>query len=60
MLIHFKYKKLKIFRENNMTNPTSSGEKKVRTSKSSRENKVTAPESDRHQKVTAHIGIRVR
>ena len=38
-------KKLKMFRENNMTNPKSSVENKVMTHKSSRENKVKASES---------------
>ena len=38
-------KKLRIFRENNATNPESSGENEGRTHKSSRENKGTASES---------------
>ena len=45
-------KKLKMFRENNMTNPKSSVENKVMTHKSSRENKVKASESFKPQKVS--------
>ena len=45
-------KKLKMFRENNTTNPKSSVENKVMTHKSSRENKVKASESLKPQKVS--------
>ena len=55
-------KKLKMFRENNMTNPKSSVENKVMTHKSSRKNNVKASESFkqalesfRNQKVSVYI-----